>query len=37
MTVTGKAQKFEMRKLMEAELVGGNTALHNMIEEANDD
>lgn len=37
MTVTGKAQKFEMRKLMEAELVGGNTALYNMIEEANDD
>ncbi|WP_417615140.1 AMP-binding protein [Parasphingorhabdus sp.] len=37
MTVTGKAQKFEMRKLMEAELVGGNTALHNMIEEANYD
>ena len=37
MTVTGKAQKFEMRKLMEAELVGGDSALHNMIEEANDD
>ena len=37
MTVTGKAQKFEMRKLMEAELVGGNTALYNLIEEANDD
>jgi fatty-acyl-CoA synthase len=37
MTVTGKAQKFEMRKLMEAELVGGESALNRSIEEANDD
>lgn len=36
MTVTGKAQKFEMRKLMEAELVGGDAALDSLIEEAND-
>ncbi|NQV96120.1 MAG: AMP-binding protein [Sphingomonadales bacterium] len=37
MTVTGKAQKFEMRKLMEAELVGGESALNRSIGEANDE